>query len=69
MDKQFRDSLLADLVHTVFVYSVLRFDASTKKLFVSFHYHVFCMAAVVIQVGKYRKYSVLTIIFRYSDKI
>ena len=41
MAKQFGESLLDDLVHTVFVYALFLFDASTKKLFVSFHYHVF----------------------------
>ena len=54
MAKQFGESLLADLVHTVFIYAFSWFDASTKKLFVSFHYHVFfffCLAAVVVQVN------------------
>ena len=37
MAKQFRESLLADLVRTVFTYAFFLFDASTKKLFVSFH--------------------------------
>ena len=52
MAKQFRECLLADSVHTVFIYIFL-FDASTKKLFVSFHYHVlfFCLAVVVVQVN------------------
>ena len=52
MAKQFGESLLADLVHTVFMFFL--FDASTKKLFESFHYHVlfcFCLAAVVVQVN------------------
>ena len=52
MTKQFRESLLADLVHTVFLYAFFLFDPSTKKLFVSY-YHVllFCLAAVIVQVN------------------
>ena len=54
MAKQFRESLLADLVHTVYTYMLFLFDASTEKLFESFYYHVlfcfcFCLAAVVVQ--------------------
>ena len=54
MVKQFRESLLADLVHTVYRYMLFLFDASTEKLFECFHYHVlfcFCLAAVVVQVN------------------
>ena len=53
MSKQFGESVLDDLVHTVFIYALFLFDASTKKLFVSFHYHVlfFCLAVVVVQVN------------------
>ena len=54
MAKQFRESLLADLVHTVYTYMLFLFDASTEKLFESFYYHVlfcFCLAAVVVQVN------------------
>ena len=54
MAKQFGESLLADLVQIYCIYICLFwFDASTKKLFVSFHYHVlfFCLAAVVVQVN------------------
>ena len=53
MTKQFRESLLAVLVHAIFIYPFF-FDASTKKLFESFHYHVlfgFCLAAVAAQVN------------------
>ena len=35
--KQFGESFLADLVHIVFIYAFFLFDASTKKLFASFH--------------------------------
>ena len=53
MAKQFGESVLADLVHTVFICTFFLFDASTKRLFLSFHYHVlfFCLAAVVVQVN------------------
>ena len=52
MAKHFRESLRADLLNTVFIY-VFLFDASTKKLFVSFHYHILflCLAALVVQVN------------------
>ena len=52
MAKQFRESLLADLVHAV--YMLFLFYASAKKLFESCDYHVlfcFCLAAVVVQVN------------------
>ena len=45
MAKQFRESLLADLLHTEFMFFLC--DAGTKKLFVSFNYHVL--------IGKYCK--------------
>ena len=38
MPKQFRESLLADLLHTVFMF--LLCDIGTKKLLVIFNYHV-----------------------------
>ena len=61
MAKHFRESLLADLLNTVFIY-VFLFDAGTKKLFVNFNYHVL--------LGKYcKKHSVFMIAFRYPDKI
>ena len=61
MAKHFRESLRADLLNTVFIY-VFLFDASTKKLFVNFNYHVL--------LGKYcKKHSVFMISFRYPDKI
>ena len=40
MAKQFRESLLADLVHTVFIYAFFSFDKSTKKLFAGKYRHV-----------------------------
>ena len=46
MAKQFRESLLADLVHTV--YMLFLFDVSTKKLFESFHYHVLFLFVFVV---------------------
>ena len=51
MAKQFGESLLADLVHTVFIYAFLKFDASAKKLFITMFCFVFCLAAVVVQVN------------------
>ena len=58
--------------YCIYVCCFFRFDASTKKLFVSFHYHVlffsffmffFCLAAV--SSCKYCKHSAFMIIFRY----
>ena len=46
MAKHFRESLLAELLHTVFTHIYILFDAGTK-LFVSFNYHVL--------LGKYYK--------------
>ena len=55
--------------YCIYVCFLSRFDASYRKLFVSFiTMFYFCLAAVVIQVGKYWKYSVFIIIFRYSEK-
>ena len=54
MAKQFRESLLADLVHTVLIYAFFLFDPSTKKFSESFHCHVlFCfgLAVKVVQVN------------------
>ena len=59
MAKQFRESLLADLLHTVFMFFLC--DAGTKKLTVSFNYHVL--------IGKYCKITFSMIVFRYPDKI
>ena len=40
--------------YSIYICYFFRFDACTKKLFVSFHYHVlfFCLAAVAIQVAR-----------------
>ena len=60
MAKQCRESLLAKLLHTGFMFFV--FDEGTKKLFVSFNYHVL--------LGKYcKKHLVFMIVFRNPDKI
>ena len=47
MVKQFGESLQADMVHTAYICFFL-FEASTEKLFASFHYHVlfFCLVTV-----------------------
>ena len=70
-NSQFRESLLADLVYTVFTHGVfLRFDASTKKRFVSFHYHVlFFLSGCYGILGKYCKHLVFLSISRYPHNI
>ena len=50
---KFRESVLADFSTYCIYICLFLFDASTKKLFEKFHYHVFCfcLAAVVVQVN------------------
>ena len=58
--KQFRESLLVDLVHTVFIYAVFKIWYKYQEALCKFSLPCFfCLAAVEIQVGIYCKYSVL----------
>ena len=58
--------------YCIYVCCFFRFDASTKKLLVSFHYHVlfFCLSFLsgcCVSSGKYCKNSAFMIIFRFIE--
>ena len=52
MLKQFGEPLLADLVHTVFIYAVFKnLMQVTRSYLFSLPYFIFCLVAMVFQVN------------------